>query len=1367
MIVVAATSPRQTPTTRSNSILNSNNNVINDNKKNEVSTPWYSQLQSAIETVVVAGRSPNSNRSHNNNAVVKHYTHAVMHSGAQAARLRRATAPTTAKTATRPPTAATTSAIASLSARTPATYQQQQQESQIMLTTIAAAPIPQAQQTKQKRAPVSPPSCKSGQTRQSDITEPQSNLKSSLSKRIIVIPKQHQQTSNAMTMTPQRRQQSFRNRRLWNTPLSTHIASASPGSPSSASSPTSTVSPLYNSKSTMPFRNLRQQEPQSPTAGSTDSGMDEEIGHNTRVNSATTTPMRSLPVGNAGVCTNSTTVPFGTTTTLSYHHQYRSSTVSQEFTLSVQRPLYSVQEESGEGNINHPITYVKKTPQIVSGNEIKAPTKIVSLDECSNVNGINNVEMSFGSNPINVPDNVTRALPTNPIPTVNEKNHIEAPLSTFRSTVQTSTTVVKNKQHDVIVLLEGNCNDGTKMQDEHENPALPKQKDDSIHETPTKDVDKLVGTTNETKQTKPRKQLPKISVISKPRRMFFPDDMEDLDIEEYKDDACNSKGEFSKIENQIEQDRTYQSNNVKCSERDTPKLENVNEMPIRSDRSKIPTTPLTSPKTSKIQIDKEKPQERTSSVNFLSRNSILTSTDSSSTSASDSTCTTSSLISGTPSASFSMSLISNVVPDVLMSEKLELAVADSSTSSHVFATPTGRVSSAISRPNSQSREKSMYRLFDPQSERRPGWKCHNVLDSAREKHRDAPQTHRGDVSGGPSQYKQFNDNRYKADVLYTNSHNQVVHNHRPDAPETALVYVKSSSSSIYSTISDAPCTIKADSAVVQDQSRLTDSSGISPSICRTTGNAIAGTLKGRLGISPREKCRGSQKGRNQDFAEKCQATTDNPNGNQMMKGVSVPSLQQVTTESTRPIMQQHEDSGLRGSHCGDSKCSEEKLEIPRENISSRREHVTSHTVRDPYGDEGQFTGVLSRGKPDSYGTMLYADGRVYSGSWKRGRWDGHGQVMFLNGDTYTGEYVRDKRHGVGRYEWSNGRVYDGGFERDQREGHGIYSWPDGSVYSGDFHNGLRHGLGTFTFSDGSVYNGTWRDGKQNGHGECVWADGRCFRGDWVTGHARYGVEVRADGTIRHNGEWCNDRPVRKKKKKLVTKECNQSSEPDQLTKDGAKVADDTRNPEDLTEPLTKEEVNNKESFASDHQNHSEYIRTGPSTPTSQAKLDNVTVEKEASKMHDKPRSNIFLQLPVETTTKNITTTQIKAETTEPIAAIQETPFNKTTSKKTRVASQLKKHQLSVSKRRPTTRPKSPLRSLRLSSAATSKGVSIHFLPTIAVKHQQQQLLLSSKDYEDDNHKPSSISPFGNGDGTAKEEICLADLLNDDSSKDES
>jgi hypothetical protein len=60
-----------------------------------------------------------------------------------------------------------------------------------------------------------------------------------------------------------------------------------------------------------------------------------------------------------------------------------------------------------------------------------------------------------------------------------------------------------------------------------------------------------------------------------------------------------------------------------------------------------------------------------------------------------------------------------------------------------------------------------------------------------------------------------------------------------------------------------------------------------------------------------------------------------------------------------------------------------------------------------------------------------------------------------------------------------------------------------------------------------VYTGEFKDGKYDGVGECVWADGRWYRGEWSLGHAEgYGVEMRPDGSIRHDGEWLQDKPVR-------------------------------------------------------------------------------------------------------------------------------------------------------------------------------------------------------------------------------------------------
>ena len=191
------------------------------------------------------------------------------------------------------------------------------------------------------------------------------------------------------------------------------------------------------------------------------------------------------------------------------------------------------------------------------------------------------------------------------------------------------------------------------------------------------------------------------------------------------------------------------------------------------------------------------------------------------------------------------------------------------------------------------------------------------------------------------------------------------------------------------------------------------------------------------------------------------------------------------------------------------------------------EKVQNHFITDPYGDTGRYTGLLVKEQPYGHGSMHYDDGRSYTGEWKHGRWHGKGRTLFVNGDFFVGEYAKDQRHGLGRYEWSDGRVYDGQFRRDKREGKGTYTWPDGAIYTGDFKAGQRHGQGCYKFKDGSVYTGEFLDGLYHGVGECVWADGRCYRGEWSRGHAHgYGIELRPDGSVRHDGEWKSDRPVK-------------------------------------------------------------------------------------------------------------------------------------------------------------------------------------------------------------------------------------------------
>ncbi|KAG7370893.1 2-isopropylmalate synthase [Nitzschia inconspicua] len=192
--------------------------------------------------------------------------------------------------------------------------------------------------------------------------------------------------------------------------------------------------------------------------------------------------------------------------------------------------------------------------------------------------------------------------------------------------------------------------------------------------------------------------------------------------------------------------------------------------------------------------------------------------------------------------------------------------------------------------------------------------------------------------------------------------------------------------------------------------------------------------------------------------------------------------------------------------------------------------VVNQQLLDPYGDKGVYTGVVLRttGMPHGLGRMIYEeDGRIFEGDWRHGRWHGYGRASFSNGDSYEGEYKFDQRHGKGKYKWNDGRIYDGQFHEDKRHGKGKFTWPDGAVYDGEFVNGQREGQGVYTFADGGQYEGAWRDGRYEGFGTCTWEDGRRYRGEWRNGmaHGR-GIETYPNGTIRHEGQWIDDEPVR-------------------------------------------------------------------------------------------------------------------------------------------------------------------------------------------------------------------------------------------------
>lgn len=180
------------------------------------------------------------------------------------------------------------------------------------------------------------------------------------------------------------------------------------------------------------------------------------------------------------------------------------------------------------------------------------------------------------------------------------------------------------------------------------------------------------------------------------------------------------------------------------------------------------------------------------------------------------------------------------------------------------------------------------------------------------------------------------------------------------------------------------------------------------------------------------------------------------------------------------------------------------------------------------GDQGQYKGdVDDQNLPDGTGDMIYVDGRKYHGGWKHGHWHGSAKCRWPNGDIFKGTFDMCERHGHGSYQWSDGRSFTGDFFKDKRHGNGEFRWPDGSTYVGEFKQGHRDGYGNYRFPDGSVYEGGWCNSQMHGQGECQWADKRVYSGEWQNGKAHgLGKETRPDGSVRHDGLWEEDRPIR-------------------------------------------------------------------------------------------------------------------------------------------------------------------------------------------------------------------------------------------------
>ena len=109
-----------------------------------------------------------------------------------------------------------------------------------------------------------------------------------------------------------------------------------------------------------------------------------------------------------------------------------------------------------------------------------------------------------------------------------------------------------------------------------------------------------------------------------------------------------------------------------------------------------------------------------------------------------------------------------------------------------------------------------------------------------------------------------------------------------------------------------------------------------------------------------------------------------------------------------------------------------------------------------------------------------------------------------SGKRYVGKISEgDENKGKGRFTCEkNGTIYDGEFQLEKMHGHGTMTWPDGNKYVGEYKNGKRDGNGTYTAANGDRYVGEYTNDKKHGQG----------------------TDTNANGTIKHSGEWVNDKP---------------------------------------------------------------------------------------------------------------------------------------------------------------------------------------------------------------------------------------------------
>lgn len=123
-----------------------------------------------------------------------------------------------------------------------------------------------------------------------------------------------------------------------------------------------------------------------------------------------------------------------------------------------------------------------------------------------------------------------------------------------------------------------------------------------------------------------------------------------------------------------------------------------------------------------------------------------------------------------------------------------------------------------------------------------------------------------------------------------------------------------------------------------------------------------------------------------------------------------------------------------------------------------------------------YSGEMASGKPQGFGTMIYATGEKYEGVWDNGQMHGDGQFFWTNGDVYSGEFYFGARTGSATYYWASGDIYDGEFREGQLYGNGVMHYSDGSVFDGVWDHGTPC-VGIFTDVDGNSYEAEWVNGS--------------------------------------------------------------------------------------------------------------------------------------------------------------------------------------------------------------------------------------------------------------------------------------------------